>query len=165
MVVVTPLDGDVRQQMGISDNKFIADITKLDVQGGELQVLKGIQNTLRHHTCCLIAEVSFFDAYEDQPLFSKVELFLRNLGFSFFDFLEPRYRSRQGPLLSGQSSNELGNLGGRERLFQADALFFWEPHELISMSVPTVDEVTLRRLAITSNVARVLGYDDYAAEM
>ena len=61
------------------------DYLKIDIQGGELEVFKNGVNLLKN---CLVihTEVKFLPMYEGQPLFSEVELFLRELGFVFTVF-------------------------------------------------------------------------------
>ena len=53
---------------------------KLDIQGGELFALKGMQNNL---SSCLGLEIEdeFSSLYENQPLFGEVYDYLNNLGF------------------------------------------------------------------------------------
>ena len=61
------------------------DFVKLDIQGGELFALKGMQN---HLSSCLglEVEVEFASVYEKQPLFGEVYNFLNDFGFEFIDF-------------------------------------------------------------------------------
>ena len=61
------------------------DYLKIDIQGGELEVFR---NGVKKLKDCLViqTEVEFLPMYEEQPLFSEVELFLRNLGFIFHRF-------------------------------------------------------------------------------
>jgi FkbM family methyltransferase len=62
---------------------------KMDVQGGELEVLKGATRVLGKAGVCLIqAEVVFFRQYAGGCLFSELEGFLRKRGFSFYQFYE-----------------------------------------------------------------------------
>lgn len=60
---------------------------KLDVQGFELEVLKGSEKTLDLvELLCL--EVSFLNYNKNAPLIAEVVLFLNNLNFIPFDFVE-----------------------------------------------------------------------------
>jgi FkbM family methyltransferase len=56
------------------------DVLKLDIQGAELDALKGATGTLAR---CLAVEteVEFNPIYQGQPLFAQVDTFLRGLGF------------------------------------------------------------------------------------
>mmetsp|Transcript_37218 Transcript_37218/g.69921 ORF Transcript_37218/g.69921 Transcript_37218/m.69921 type:complete len:212 (+) Transcript_37218:997-1632(+) len=61
------------------------DFVKLDVQGGELDVIRGGTNALQQ-ACVLQTEVEFVPLYKDQPLFADVDTALRALGFVFHRF-------------------------------------------------------------------------------
>lgn len=56
------------------------DLIKLDVQGSELDVLRGGERCLTHARAVL-CEVSFRPYYEGQPLFADVVAFMRERGF------------------------------------------------------------------------------------
>ena len=58
---------------------------KLDVQGGELEVLKGSDNLLKD-VKGICTEVSFVELYKKQALFGDVDTFLRKKGFKFISF-------------------------------------------------------------------------------
>lgn len=62
------------------DEVTACDYLKLDVQGAELDVLKGATDLLGN---CLMAEVEveFVPIYEGQPLFAEVDAFMRAHGF------------------------------------------------------------------------------------
>jgi FkbM family methyltransferase len=57
------------------------DLIKLDVQGYELEVLRGAEASLRSARAVL-CEVSFREFYAGQPLFADVLAFLRERGFA-----------------------------------------------------------------------------------
>src|SRR5690606_12637588 len=56
------------------------DYLHMDVQGAELQCLKGAEKLLEK-VLVVQAEVLFLPMYKNQPLFSEVEIFLRERGF------------------------------------------------------------------------------------
>ena len=62
------------------------DFIKLDIQGGELNALKGLEESLDN---CLgmQVEVEFSEMYKSQPLFGDVHSFLSRKGFYFCDFI------------------------------------------------------------------------------
>ena len=62
------------------------DFVKVDIQGGELYCLKGIQNKL-NFCLGLEVEISFHQIYKNQPLFGEVDSFLYSKDFEFIDFL------------------------------------------------------------------------------
>ena len=63
----------------------VPDLIKLDVQGFELEVLKGAGEFLDLATY-LIIEVSFREYYYGQPLFLEITNYLANHGFSIHAF-------------------------------------------------------------------------------
>jgi FkbM family methyltransferase len=91
------------------------DFLKLDIQGFELTALQHARAVLER-TSVVHCEVGFAPIYANQPLFSEVEILLREHGFYFLDFSSTcRYAYHGG---SGSSS--------RDRLGWADAVFFKE---------------------------------------
>lgn len=72
------------------------DIMKLDVQGAELMVLKGSKFMLEQKRIKLIyTEVYFKQQYKDQPLFSDLEVFLREYGYILVDLYNLYYNANQ----------------------------------------------------------------------
>jgi len=67
---------DILQETGIST----IDLLTLDVQGYELEVLRGASVSLPR-TKTLLLEVTFYPQYEMQPLFWDVHTYLRDHGF------------------------------------------------------------------------------------
>jgi len=92
------------------------DIIKLDIQGAELEVLKGATANLKN-TLALEAEVEFIELYSEQPLFGDVTSLLRRRGFEFVDFVSLTRFERKG----------LGNNG---QAVCGDALYLRLPEQL-----------------------------------
>ena len=63
------------------DDVEMSTMLKIDVQGNELNVLKGATAIIRYIKYIYI-EVSFMELYENQPLFGDIDNFLREFGFS-----------------------------------------------------------------------------------
>ena len=61
------------------------DFAKIDIQGGELYALMGMEN---HLSKCIGLEVEaeFSVVYEGQPLFGDLQKYLQSIGFEFIDF-------------------------------------------------------------------------------
>jgi FkbM family methyltransferase len=79
-VTVIPLDEYV------SANKLpLPDLIKLDIQGYELEALKGATECLKHAKY-IILEVSFLEFYHGQPLFHDVVEFLKQRNFYLHAF-------------------------------------------------------------------------------
>jgi FkbM family methyltransferase len=62
-----------------------ADYLKLDVQGAELDVIRGAKEVLKN-VVVIETEVEFVPLYEDQPLFAEMDQALRAAGFLFHHF-------------------------------------------------------------------------------
>ena len=97
------------------EHGFSANFLKIDTQGTELDILRGAKNQLESSVIGLELEVSFYQFYENQPLFSEEDAFLRNAGFELYDLgnfcrMKP---PRKKPLNSGKG-----------RLIFCDALYF-----------------------------------------
>ena len=92
------------------------DYIKIDIQGGELLAFKNATRLLSN--CCVIhTEVEFLPMYIDQPLFSEVEIFLRQQGFLFHRFQPLASRVIQPLLLEDDIYREF------VQTFWADAIF------------------------------------------
>jgi FkbM family methyltransferase len=61
------------------------DYLKMDIQGGELNALRGGERALRE-ALVIDLEVEFVPLYVDQPLFADVDRHLRGMGFLFHGF-------------------------------------------------------------------------------
>ena len=76
----------------IKENKIeTIDVLKVDVQGYELNVLKGAISSLRIIEI-LIIEVSFLEIYEKSPLAIQIIEFLDKNNFQIFDIVDFKYR-------------------------------------------------------------------------
>lgn len=69
--------------IALQDQKYV-DFLKLDIQGAELAALRHAPIVLSK-TLVVHCEVSFFEIYKDQALFSEVELYMRSMGFELID--------------------------------------------------------------------------------
>jgi FkbM family methyltransferase len=68
------------------------DILKMDIQGGELEALKGGVNLLRENKIGLIYSEAFFvKQYESQPLFHEIAGFLYEFDYRLQDIYAPMY--------------------------------------------------------------------------
>lgn len=77
---VTASLGDWAAREGVAS----VDLLKLNIQGGELEVLTGA-GALLDSALAVFCEVAFVESYVGRPLFSDIDVFLRGKGFAFFD--------------------------------------------------------------------------------
>ena len=92
------------------------DLIKIDIQGGELMVFKHATKRLAD-ALVIHTEVEFMQMYVDQPLFSDVELFLRQHGFVFHRFFPLTSRVIQPMVVGGDI------YAGLSQTLWADAIF------------------------------------------
>lgn len=79
-----------------NNSVHVIDYIKLDTQGTELEILKGGINALKNVRSIEI-EVEFNPIYLGQPIFSDVDLFLRNEGFVLWKLTNQVHYSKNGP--------------------------------------------------------------------
>lgn len=92
------------------------DFLKIDIQGAELEVFRN--GTGKLADCLVIqSEVEFIPMYENQPLFSDVDLFLREQGFVLHRFIDQTSRVIK-PLIVDNNP-----YAGLSQLLWADAIF------------------------------------------
>jgi protein O-GlcNAc transferase len=106
------------------------DLLKLDVQGAELKIFEhGLQKIAQ--SVVIQAEVNFVPLYEDIPLFSEVETFLRSHGMSFHTFYPLGFGQRcLKPLLKDKNPNI-----GFKQLLWSDAIFIRAFNEIKNLSI------------------------------
>jgi len=79
----------------------VVDFIKLDLQGYEVEALKGGQRLLER-TRVITTEAMFVPLYEGQPLFADIDQFLRAQGFRLFNLYE-LYTQQSGQLTVGDA--------------------------------------------------------------
>ena len=110
---------------------------KLDIQGSELEVLKGSVKTLKN-VLGLEAEVNFKEIYEKIPLANDVEKFLYSQGFVLNDFLT-YFRWERSPQRI-IDEDEIIRFG---EMIHGDALFLRTPEKIIEISKSLSDPISL----------------------
>jgi FkbM family methyltransferase len=107
------------------------DFMKLNVQGGELEVLRGA-GPLLDGVLGILIEVAFVESYVGRPLFDDIDRFLRGAGFTFFDVLAHHYVGRADSPVAAQHLSvvnpTLGQLTSAwGQLIEGHALYFRDP--------------------------------------
>ena len=102
---------------------------KLDIQGAELEVLKGSTNVLKN-VLGLEVEVNFKEIYKEMPLIGDLEKFLKTQDFILNDFVTLFRWERSWHRGFGE-------------IIHADALFLRTPEKIIEMSKDLQDPITL----------------------
>ncbi|HVE43982.1 MAG TPA: FkbM family methyltransferase [Gammaproteobacteria bacterium] len=137
----------------LATEKHWGEFIKIDTQGTEYKILQGAKRTLTERCVAVVTEVSFFDAYEGQALFSEVELLMREYGFAFYGFSKTHHRSKK--LLDKTSKIT------RERVFYADAIFFKDP----LLGLTHRKQLNERQRCVLITCTLLLGYYDFALEL
>ena len=135
------------------DDDFWGEFVKLDTQGAEYEILQGAKRCLDERTVAVIAETAFLEQYSGQKLFSEIELFMRQRGFTFYGFLSLHLRSCK-------QLDKVRHMG-KERAFFIDALFLKDPLDGGGHSRP----LTERGNYILFISALLLEYYDFALEL
>lgn len=86
-IPITTLDR-YTSRVNVGENNEI--LLKIDVQGYELEVLKGAEKTLKMITACLL-EINFEPLYKDQPSFKEIYTLLNNAGFEYAGAMDQNF--------------------------------------------------------------------------
>lgn len=112
-----------------------ADMIKIDIQGAELDVFQGSTETLKD-TCFIVSEVEFAEIYENQPLFSDVEAYLRSKAIHFFKFLGLSGRSVKPIVLNNNPNIPSAHLWSDAMFVKnISALETWSDHQLLKTAL------------------------------
>ncbi|NJK64943.1 MAG: FkbM family methyltransferase [Synechococcaceae cyanobacterium SM2_3_1] len=127
------------------------DVIQLDVQGADLNILRGGLKTLTQ-VLSITVEVEFSPLYEGQPLFADVDIFLRNQGFVLLDLWTKRVPKKSSPVEGIEHPGQL---------LWGDAFYFRDPLMCGKDSKYKSAESCLKLACI----ADVMGFVDYALEL
>jgi FkbM family methyltransferase len=164
-----PVSYEDRRVVSLADwakdaNVNAIDFIKLNVQGGELQILQGARHLL-DRVLGLLVEVSFVESYKNRPMFADVNRYLEDQGFAFFDLLAHHYVGRSTAPIAARhlvvSESKLGQLvSSWGQLIEGHALFFRDP--IAKQAGEQFDPFRLVKLAA---LAEAFGQIEYAFEL
>jgi FkbM family methyltransferase len=135
------------------------ELIKLDTQGTELDILRGLTQQQLSGVLAVEIEVEFLDFYLGQPLFSDVNQFMEKNGFELIDLRTARSYYSKNNRVDYYLNKYLGtngrvnSMGGH--LVSGDALYFRKSEHIN----PDGKQQNLIKLAI---IAIVYRYYDYA---
>jgi FkbM family methyltransferase len=132
------------------------DFIKLDTQGSELNILEGGIKTLNSDILGMEIEVEFVKMYENQPLFSEIDIFVRKNGFHLFDIQRFYFKRKQGIAL-GQCKGQI-TFGNTLYLVNLERF-----KEIIN-GINDPQEKKIKALKAFS-ICFLYGYFDYALEL
>ncbi len=135
--------------------EWMPDFLKLDVEGAELDVLRGAEACLHQRTAALRVEVSFAERHMGAPLFGDVDAFLRSRGYALHA-LSRELMIRQ---------NGLHTPLAQPQLVWGDAVYFLTRSEFLCRLRALAPE--RRPLALTRFVILLVAHRavDYAVEI
>lgn len=115
--------GAIRQELAVKTTRLDdlaeaqgADFIKIDIQGFELRAFQNAREILRH-VSVIQTEVAFRPLYENQPLFSEIELELRAAGFVPHTLID----LRTSPIKPASFNND--PYQGLNQIREADCVF------------------------------------------
>lgn len=114
------------------EHGFAPEFIKIDVQGGEMDVLQGASDCLKNSLLAAEIELSFLERYKGLTKFAEVVSFMEEQGFELVDLWRIkryRHRNRAGVVNPGISK---GLRAGR--LAFCDTLFLKRDAELVRMA-------------------------------
>lgn len=150
-VETTSLDKAVKSH-GLESNAFL----KIDIQGAELEVLQSSSHFLDTMALGILSEVEFMPLYKEQPLFSDLDLHLRQHGFTLIDFtFIRRWRSFRNAEHGEPGPHPVSN--SRGRLAHADAFYLKDPEPMLKDPEKHYDKIIWIAL-----LAANYGFLDYA---
>jgi FkbM family methyltransferase len=132
------------------------DFIKIDVQGAELEILKGGSNFLRENIVGVELEVEFSKLYNDQPLFSEIDIFIREkLGLELWDISKTYWKYK----------NRIDLRPTKGKLVFGDALYMRPILGLDSWLSCFDIDLAKEKLIALIDTALLYGYIDYAAAL
>jgi FkbM family methyltransferase len=144
------------------------DFIKIDVEGAELDVLKGAEKLLSSHSPLGILSEIRFHAEIGSPPFSVFDVFMREHGLRLFD-LQFNYQSRRAMPYPGlqhyrrPSGEKFFAYTSRGQAQDGDALYFRDL--LLPSDAPLINQVSAARILKMCVFMEIFSLNDCAAEL
>jgi len=136
-----------------SDKNLNIDFIKLDVQGAELDILKGGKIFLENNLVGAEIEVEFQPLYKDQPLFSDLDVYMRNnTGLELYDLTKHFCKYRSG----------VKNCSKKGQMVFGDALYLRSPFTIIEWSSRFDKQEAANKIISACVTGMIYGYLDYS---
>jgi len=129
------------------------DFAKIDVQGAELDILKGGKKSLSDNALGLEVEVEFQPIYKGQPLFADVDQFVRTeLGLELQDLRKTYWKYPEGRGIGGTKG----------KLIFGDALYLRAPEALVAQCARLSQTQAAEKFQLACLVGVAYGCLDYS---
>ncbi len=106
------------------------DFLKIDVQGADLDVLKGGSERILPNLLAAQIEIELNPLYMNQPLFGDIDSYLRENGFSILDFRTARRLRSITPVFALQNKGWAGQLLWGDAIYFRDLISYPDGHPL-----------------------------------
>ena len=113
------------------------DLLKMDIQGGELDVLRTGRQRLSE-AVAIIPELRFAQIYVDEPMWSDVDHELRDQGFILHKLVEPKAMS-----LGTSHKDKMRHAAFRNQLVDGDAVYIRDPRQMDGWSEEQVKQLAI----------------------
>lgn len=132
------------------------DFIKVDTQGSELFILEGAMKTIKNGVFGVEIEVEFAQMYQNQPLFSDVDSFMRKQGFWLFDIQSAHWKRKAGKDYHKK----------RGQIIFGNVLYL-KKSENFQEIIENIKDVTAKKSKILKafSICFLYGYFDYAMEI
>lgn len=144
-------------ETGVDDIDFM----KLNVQGAELEILKGSESLL-DGVIGVMAEISFVESYKERPFFADIDAYLRARNFAFFDLIGHHCMGRARSPITAQHLPGLFPLYGQ--LVEGHGVYFKDPIDMEARGLD-IGGLSKEKLLKLVCFAEVFGQIEYAFEL
>jgi FkbM family methyltransferase len=137
------------------------DFMKLNVQGAELEILEGSESII-DGVIGIQVEVSLVESYHERPMFADIDRFLRQQGFTFFDFIGHHCIGRASSPITAQHCPGLYPLWGQ--LIEGHGVYFRDPIDLEAKG-RDIRHLTAQKILKLACFAEIYGQAEFAFEL